>query len=77
MILSPVEYLHFGGNKAEGFNKAEGRRQKAEGNNYCLGGHDMDNQPKRKSPGQWLNCQGYQTPNVFFGLNIESTGFTD
>jgi len=75
LILSPAEYLHFGGNKAEGFKKAEG--SKAEGNNYCLGGHDMDNQPKRKSPGQWLNCQGYQTPNVFFGLNLEPTGFTD
>ena len=50
IISSPVEYLHFGGDKAEG------RRQKAEvkeegckeqGNNNCLGGHEItDNLPQ-------------------------------
>jgi len=31
LILSPVEYLHFGGNKADGRGLQEGRKQKAEG----------------------------------------------
>jgi len=35
LISSPVEYLHFGGNKGEG------RRQRAEGNDQCLAGHEL------------------------------------
>jgi len=44
LIPCPVEHLHFGGNKAEGRGqKAEGKEEgcKVEGNNNCLGGHDM------------------------------------
>ncbi|NET60824.1 MAG: HEAT repeat domain-containing protein [Symploca sp. SIO2E6] len=35
LISFPVDYLHLGGNKAEG------RRQKAEGKDKCLAGYDM------------------------------------
>ena len=41
---TPVEYLHFGGNKADGrWQIAEGKEQgcKLEGNDNCLGGHDI------------------------------------
>ena len=44
LILSPVEYLHFGGNKAEG------RRQRAQGNDNCLSGHDISGKRSWKMP---------------------------
>jgi|GEM_PF-614227 len=53
LISSPVEYLHFGGDKAEGRRqKAEGKEQscKVEGNDNCLAGYDINtsNRPQKQ-----------------------------
>jgi hypothetical protein len=45
IISCPVEYLHFGGNKADGRWQMAPREgtlaARQEGNDNCLGGHDI------------------------------------
>ncbi|NER20736.1 MAG: glycosyltransferase family 39 protein [Symploca sp. SIO1C2] len=52
IISSPVKYLHFGGNKAEGRGqRAEGKKEgcKVEGYDYCLSEHDITSETKGKT----------------------------